>query len=468
MYYPTPSYANTLPKSPNLHLVSSSDRNLMLDVEKGRILELEPQVATEIKAALLANDTGLAEEIAMKAGYKPAFRVPAPIPKSVAVRSLSLAIAQKCNLGCTYCYAEQGTFGGRPNNMTVEVAKAAVDRLIADTPTGEKITLAFMGGEPLFNRSALHEVTEYAKKESVEAGLETAFTITTNATLILPQDVELFQKYHFTVTVSIDGVGESNDTLRPYISGKGSFSQVKKKLRLLFGVPDRAFQVLARVTVTPRNLDLPNTFLGLLEMGFDSVQFSPMLKSPTGKEEMAKEDFATLLKELITCGEIFRQGFRNRELLPLKNVLSTMARIHNYQREMYPCGAGGGYMGVSSDGELYACHRFVNDEEGHLGNLEDGIDPKKQGKWLSQRHLEAQGSACNSCWARYMCSGSCHHEVIKRGRPACDYIRGWLDYCMGLYADLMKADPIGLYHLLGDSTRLEELSENQDGTSIEF
>src|SRR4051812_30858578 len=27
------------------------------------------------------------------------------------VRTLSLAVAQKCNLGCVYCYAQQGSFG---------------------------------------------------------------------------------------------------------------------------------------------------------------------------------------------------------------------------------------------------------------------------------------------------------------------------------------------------------------------
>ena len=28
------------------------------------------------------------------------------------LHALSLAVAQKCNLGCSYCYASQGGFGG--------------------------------------------------------------------------------------------------------------------------------------------------------------------------------------------------------------------------------------------------------------------------------------------------------------------------------------------------------------------
>lgn len=452
---------------PNFHVFSTKNRSLVLDVESGTISKLGgklPDENTLSKEKRDAIEKFIEAELAENRSF---VGTDEQAPAKVSIQSLSLAIAQKCNLGCTYCYAEQGTFGGKPDNMSIEVAKASVDRLFQDAPADQRITLAFMGGEPLFNRKALHETTAYAVEKARQLGREVAFTITTNATLIRPEDIALFQEHRFTVTVSIDGIGKSNDSLRPYISGKGSFERVKEKLQQLLSVHNRSFQVLGRVTVTPKNLNLVETFQGLLELGMDSVQFSPMLKSPTGKEEMAREDFNVLLEQLMACGEQFRQGFLNRQLLPLKNVLSTLGRIHNYQREMYPCGAGGGYMGVSAEGELYACHRFVNDDDGHMGDLENGVDPAKQGQWLKDRHLQAQG-ACNSCWARHLCSGSCHHEVIKRGRPACDYIRGWLHYCLGLYVDLMEADPVGLRLLLGDQEVLANTSEEDDGTGLAY
>jgi uncharacterized protein len=48
---------------------------------------------------------------------------------------------------------------------------------------------------------------------------------------------------------------------------------------------------------------------------------------------------------------------------------------------------------------------------------------------------------CRNCWARYMCGGGCHHEVIHRGRPACNYIRGWLHYCLQAYIRLLERCP---------------------------
>ena len=90
--------------------------------------------------------------------------------------------------------------------------------------------------------------------------------------------------------------------------------------------------------------------------------------------------------------------------------------------------------------------RFVQDvlqwcmmEFGYL-TLADGIDRTRQNDWLASRHVHRQ-EPCNSCWARYLCGGGCHHETIRRGRPACDYIRGWLHFCLETYLRLSECAP---------------------------
>ncbi len=75
-----------------------------------------------------------------------------------------------------------------------------------------------------------------------------------------------------------------------------------------------------------------------------------------------------------------------------------------------------------------------------MGDVRKGPDVEKQRAWLSRRHVHFQ-EPCNRCWARYLCGGGCHHEVIHRGRPACDYIRGWLDYCLHAYVRLLERRP---------------------------
>jgi uncharacterized protein len=433
-------HSHTRPRSARLHLFESGAGHFALDVESGRIHQLPANHASTLDATLRLGDVGRAEMAALAFGIVTPAAREIEAPKSVPVKAISLAVAQKCNLGCTYCYAEQGTFGGAAGNMPPDVAKAAIDQLIQAAEPGESLTLAFMGGEPLVNRKTLHASTRYAADTAAARGIRIGFSMTTNATLLNDEDIALFQEYGFTLTISMDGLDATHDQLRPYRSGKGSFEKVAKNVRALLAVDDRRYRVLARVTVTPRNLDLPEIMTGLLDMGFDDIMFSPMLSAPSGKDEMLAADLDQLLDQLIRCGESFREGLRHGRILPISNVIKTLQRIHFYQQDQYPCGAGGGYMGASADGGLYACHRFVNDNEGLMGNVFSGVDRERQSSWLDSRHLQKQ-SPCGSCWARHICSGSCHYEVIKRGRPACDYIRGWLNYCLGLYTDLLRAQP---------------------------
>jgi uncharacterized protein len=430
----------TRPRSPAIHLFGDRERRFALDVQNGRIHRLLAAHADLLDAQLRLGDHIRADMTAAALGIGSVLRSVREAPRSVPVKAISLSVAQACNLACTYCYAQHGTFGGASTSMPKDVAMAAINRLVEAAEPGERVTLAFMGGEPLANRKMLHAATRYAAEKAATRGVGVAFSMTTNATLLRQEDIALFQEFRFTLTISIDDVGEGNDRTRPHRSGKGSFHTVAKNVRALVTADRRAFRVLARVTVTPRNLDLPRIMDGLVEMGFDSVMFSPMLNAPSGRDEMRVRELDHMLEQLIRCGDVFRDRVRKGLVLPLANVITTLRRIHSYEQDQYPCGAGGGYMSVSAEGDLYACHRFVNDDDGLMGNVVDGVDRDRQAAWLASRHLDKQ-SPCGGCWARHLCSGSCHYEAIKRGRPACDYIRGWLDYCLCLYAELVEEHP---------------------------
>ena len=138
----------------------------------------------------------------------------------------------------------------------------------------------------------------------------------------------------------------------------------------------------------------------------------------------------------------------------LNLLFTALKEIHRGTHRPYPCGAGAGYVAAAADEYLYACHRFVGDEQASMGSIDLGVDARKQSTWLSARHVHRQ-QPCGSCWARYLCGGGCHHEVLGRGRVACDYIRGWLTYCLEAYVRLLKSRP-DLFRLrLPDRTRLQ-------------
>ncbi|HXB30290.1 MAG TPA: radical SAM protein [Puia sp.] len=357
--------------------------------------------------------------------------------------SISLAIAQKCNLGCSYCYAQGGGFGVKAKNMPLEKAIAAVDLLFAQNLSAHKMNIAFLGGEPLANREALQAVTRYASERADAELKKINFSITTNGTLLTMDDADFFEQYGFSVTVSLDGIGELHDRLRPYKSGKGSYERIIRNVEPLLAM-QKNMQVSARVTVTPGNLHLKETLDELIRLGFHSVGFSPMLSSPGGNDEMDSVSLEKMLENMINCGQEFEKNLVAGKRYPFSNMSTALKEIHRGTHRPYPCGAGAGYLGVSASGELAACHRFVENREGYFGNLTEGIDRNIQQAWLTERHVHRQ-EPCKSCWARYLCGGGCHHEVINRGRPACDYIRGWLHYVLQAYTRILDRRPDFFY-----------------------
>jgi uncharacterized protein len=286
----------------------------------------------------------------------------------------------------------------------------------------------------LANRPVLQAATRYAKKRAAERGVDVTFSITTNGTLLKPADGEFFEEHGFAVTISVDGPREVHDRLRPYKGGRGSYDRIMEKVRPLLAI-QRSMQVSARVTVTPANLMLRVTLDQLIAEGFHSVGFAPLLSAPSTQGEMQGEDLALMLGGMIDCGREYERRVRAGERYPFANMVSAMKEIARGTHRPYPCGAGAGYLGVSAEGQLAACHRFVGDAEGDFGSLRTGIDHRRQAAWLHNRHVHRQ-TPCNGCWARYLCGGGCHHEVMGRGRPACDSIRGWLHYCLEAYLRL--------------------------------
>jgi uncharacterized protein len=424
------------PAAVELHLVESGIGHHALVVDGSRLYDIDASAFRELRAAIADGRAAAALAALGLMRAAPIDDTPLSPPP---VHALSLAVAQKCNLACAYCYAREGSFGSPPANMDLDTACASVDLLLADKQPGEKATLAFMGGEPLVNRAVLRETTRYATTVAAQRGVALRFSVTTNGTLLDETDADFFERHAFAVTLSLDGDRLLHDRLRPYKGGRGSFDTILRKLAPLLARQER-MQVSARITVTPLHDDLPAILDRFVAMRFHGVGFSPMLNAPGGRQEMGADDLVRMLDGMVACGMEFERRTARGERYPFANILQALREIHRGTHRPYPCGAGAGYFGVSADGDLSACHRFVNDPDGAMGSLAAGVDPARQAGWLAARHVHRQ-APCHACWARYLCGGGCHHEVLNRERRACDYIRGWLHYCLGAYARLSAVRP---------------------------
>ena len=86
-------------------------------VDGSRLYELDPSTADHMAQAVAEHAAGEAMSRLGLTGEPFIDDQPLVAPP---LRAISLAVAQKCNLGCTYCYAQQGDFGMESRLMSLD------------------------------------------------------------------------------------------------------------------------------------------------------------------------------------------------------------------------------------------------------------------------------------------------------------------------------------------------------------
>lgn len=405
-----------------------------------RVYDVPPDFESRLHAASAAGphaERALLSSIGLT-GEAPAIGPAIALPP---VNALALAVSEHCNLACGYCYADGGSFGAKAEHMPWPVAQAAVQALLERVPAGGSASLAFLGGEPLLNREVLRRATEHAVALAEASGVAMRLAITTNGTQLREDDVDFLARHRFTVTLSIDGEQQLHDALRPTRGGTGSYRRIVERIGpLIEAQRPGGLQVSARVTVTPRHTALRATLEHLLALGFHSVGFSPSLSARDPSLQLSAQDLQRLLDQMIDCAQAFEAHVLRGEPYAFSNMLAALQELHRGTHRPLPCGAGAAYLGVAADGGVGACHRLVGDARAAMGSVLHGIDDAARERWLQSRHVDRQ-QPCASCWARYLCGGGCHHEVLHRGRAACGFIRGWLHHALGAYVRIAEQRP---------------------------
>ena len=423
--------------APAVRLFQSRRGQHLFVIRGSRVYDLDDETGVELQHAFEAGgDTSLTQAAATLLGDAPEterFRTDA-VRASFPLRSLSLNLAQACNLGCHYCYADGGNFGTPETLMSLENARASIDFLLEQGEHGTPVVIGFMGGEPLLHRKLLHASARYASEQGALRGIPVQFSITTNATLLTPEDARLFAEFDWTVQISLDGTQEFHDRQRPAKDGRSAYALTMRGLSMFdrYGRPRR---LLVKSSIAHGWDCLAAQLEHLISLGFDDAGFSPVLASSTQGWALNAADLERFLREIIECGEIALERWKNGKPYPFSNLITALNHIHKGTHQPYPCGAGAGYLSVDAKGDLFACHRFINDDRMHMGSVKTGLDYSARGDFLTSRHVDSQ-QPCVSCWAKYLCGGGCHHEVLHVGRVACDYVRGWLDFCLRAYVEI--------------------------------
>ncbi len=441
-------------------LFETKGKTVLFGVDDASLFSLDAEAAETLRkwraeASLVLDEVslpdrevleGLAEaRILRPEGWGGEKRQPRLDPRDVPVGTLVLEVAQACNLRCTYCYAEGGSYGHAPRLLSPETARRAVRHLLEESGDRESVTLIFFGGEPLLNMEAVKAATNEAHTLGGAMGKKVHLSLTTNGTLLDAETVAFLHENRVSVSVSMDGPQSLHDKNRPDARGRGTYAQIVSRLGMLLDHPP--VPVGGRVTLPPEQWErVVEVFDHMMDLGFHEVGIAPA--SPITRELLpTPSQEEALLAGFRTLAGRFLGAAREGRMYPFGNILDLVGRLHVGRTKSLSCGAGYGYLAVDADGAFFPCHRLAGAESFRVGDLDAGPDPDRVSACLSKLD-EGREEACAGCWARTLCRGGCHYEnhvrenvlLLPRG-TGCDFIRGWLETGIETYAAL-RADGI--------------------------
>src|SRR5438034_7832078 len=271
--------------------------------------------------------------------------------------------------------------------MSEETARQSVALMLKESGDNKVAHITFFGGETLLNFPVMQKTIAYAGQRGAEVGKPIEFSLTTNATLLRPEIIEFLAENRVGVTISIDGPREMQNRFRVFHNGAGSYDVVAPKIKELLR-RHRSRPIGARVTLTSDTIDVTRIYRHLTEeMGFWEVGFAPVTTSPNQQYAIGDSGFDRMLGQFNALAREFLDHVAANRHHGFSNVKDTLEEIHKGVSKAYPCGAGLGLLGVSTDGDVALCHRFAGSDAHKLGTVRDGIDRGAQAAFLEQHHI---------------------------------------------------------------------------------
>jgi uncharacterized protein len=366
-------------------------------------------------------------------------RAGSSIPQAPPLSTLVLTVTDDCNLGCLYCYHNNGKrIDTTRETMTPETARRSIDFLFENSGELQKIVIVFFGGEPFLDFELVASSVEYAREKA--AGKQVEFAVTTNGTLLTEEVARFVEQNNISVTVSIDGVGEAHDRFRPFPDGSASFGTIEKKLADFLRIA-KSRPVVARATVVKDHPNLLRTADQLLGLGFAEVGFAPVTTSDESYQ-LRPGEMHQLLAEFEALSDRFMDSAARGDLFGFSNLIDLLVVLHEGEVKSHPCGAGIGLLAVDPVGRLYLCQRLTGNGRPCLGDVFEGLDRARIEKFRTQAETERQ-RLCGDCWVKTICAGGCYHEaLVRQGNPTspnkhyCEWIKGWIEIGMNTYGKL--------------------------------
>ena len=307
------------------------------------------------------------------------------LKQSPRLRWLFFEITDRCNLRCRHCGSSCTTEG---QALTIDDVERTL-KTVQQSPY--KPTICLTGGEPMMHPD-FFGIACHVKEMGFNWGM------TTNATLIDDIAAEKLRKAGMsTVSVSLDGMEKSHDSLR---QKEGAW---RLALRGIESLQKAGFEPQVTTVLHQGNFDELEPMYKLLR-GMGITSWRPINVEPIGR--------ACESSDLLLTADQFRQllSYISEKRFDPDNPMEVTFGCS--QRDHYfLCGAGILTASVRSNGDICACLDIENRPELVQGNIhkDDFMEV-----WLNRFEVfrgdrTASCSKCAECPEHFICGGDSTH-----------------------------------------------------------
>ncbi|MGA7157203.1 MAG: radical SAM protein [Acidobacteriaceae bacterium] len=300
------------------------------------------------------------------------------------LRVVHLKLTNRCNLRCTYCYAESGGNQGTRGELMREDLSSIAESVRG---MGAAVEYVVSGGEPLLHPDALWFM-ERVKAEG------NAVHLLTNGTLIDESNAERIARATDLVKISMDG---SSEAAHAVTRGAGNFARVEKAIALL---EQHGARVVVAMTVTRENRG---------EIGAMVAKYGTKLSlQPLFQAGRAAGGGSSMENTPLSGEEYYRALTAVKGVAPMGAMARRLKMLRG--RGVRRCAMAEREISIAETGDVYPC-QLLHGDEFRAGNVREqtvaeiyAMSPVMER--LREVSVETLAK-CSECAVRLLCGGAC-------------------------------------------------------------
>lgn len=235
------------------------------------------------------------------------------------------------------------------------------------------------GGEPTLELDLIEEICSFGFHLSRQKNVPFSATIITNGTIMNDRlkyiIMEYKDKINLTCQISIDGIKKAHDSSRVFYNGQGSFDIIEENVEIYKEIYKNTPEKLhLHGCITKKNL--PYLFESFKYFR-EQWNIPRLWFMPVHEEQWDENDVELYRKENEKISEyLLSESIENNSIDTIRHYSPINRCLMNISKPSSPCGAGKGFITITTNGDIYPCHHFYyNDpeKETYMGNIWDGI-----------------------------------------------------------------------------------------------